>query len=165
MGERPGASCGDRGEEGGEGERVGPQPVAAHEAGEEREQGRRSGARRGGGAEEEVGEGGGRWDGGGGGEEEKRLGAGEVGGGGGEGKELGEEESFVREAIEEKLRVELVEAAADGEGGARAADSLCEEVEALLQRAGEGDVRRQAGREDGGSRHVSPRLLELLLAR
>jgi len=44
VGERPGARGGDSGEEGGERECVGPQPVAAHEAGEEREQGAGRGA-------------------------------------------------------------------------------------------------------------------------
>jgi len=136
VGERPGARGGERREEGGEGECVGAKPVAAHEAGEEREQGRRRGARPGGGAKEEVGEGRGRGAvrrrrGG----EEEGLGPGEVGAG--EGEELREEEALVGEAVEEELRVELVEAAAGGGRGARAAaEELRDEAEALLQRAG-----------------------------
>ena len=164
VGERPGASGGERREEGGEGEGIGAEPVAAHEAGEEREQGRRRGARPGGGAKEEVGEGRGRGAARRGGEEEG-LGPGEVGAG--EGEELREEEALVGEAVEEELRVELVEAAAGGGRGARAAaEELRDEVEALLQRAGVRDVRGQVEREEGRAarargiaRHVSPRLL------
>ena len=44
VGERSDARGGDSSEEGGEREYVGPQPVAAHEAGEEREQGTERGS-------------------------------------------------------------------------------------------------------------------------
>nr|CAB3453360.1 unnamed protein product [Digitaria exilis] len=160
VGERPGARGGERREEGGEGEPVWAKPVAAHEAGEEREQRRRRGARPGGGAEEEVGEGRGRGA--------VRRGGEEEGLGAGEGEELGEEEALVGEAVEEELRVELVEAAAGGGrgggGGARAAaEMLRDEVEALLERARVRDVRGKVGWEEGdGSAargiawHVSP---------
>lgn len=155
MWERRGARVREGSEERGEGEGVGAEPVAGNEAREECHQPVRRRAGRRGGAENEVGQGGRRRRGGGGalgrgGGEEEGLCAGEVGGGGGEGEELGEEEALAWEAVEDHLRVELVERAAGGGGvavarGDAAAAVLGEEVEALLQRAGVGDVRGQVG--------------------
>lgn len=120
MWERRGARVREGSEERGEGEGVGAEPVAGNEAREECHQPVRRRAGRRGGAENEVGQGGRRRRGGGGalgrgGGEEEGLCAGEVGGGGGEGEELGEEEALAWEAVEDHLRVELVERAAGGE--------------------------------------------------
>jgi hypothetical protein len=70
----------------------------------------------------------------------------------------------VGEAVEEELRVELVEATAEGRRGRGAAEVLRDEEEALLQRAGVWDVPWQVERKEGPAaraiaRHLSARFL------